>query len=38
MSTEPGYASPVVNVASSLPRRAAASTVLIVPVVSTGDD
>lgn len=38
MSTEPGYASPVVTVASSLPRRAAASTVLIVPVVSTGDD
>ncbi|OBB95271.1 leucyl aminopeptidase [Mycobacterium sp. 852002-40037_SCH5390672] len=38
MSTEPGYASPVVSVASSLPRRAAASTVLIVPVVSTGED
>ncbi|MGV0554430.1 M17 family peptidase N-terminal domain-containing protein, partial [Mycobacterium kansasii] len=38
MSTEPGYASPAVTVASSLPRRAAASTVLIVPVVSTGDD
>ncbi|WP_297592947.1 leucyl aminopeptidase, partial [Mycobacterium sp.] len=38
MSTEPGYASPAVSVASSLPRRAAASTVLIVPVVSTGDD
>jgi leucyl aminopeptidase len=38
MSTEPGYASPSVSVASSLPRRAAASTVLIVPVVSTGDD
>src|SRR6185437_10567114 len=33
-----GYASPAVSVASSLPRRAAASTVLIVPVVSTGDD
>ncbi|WP_136244426.1 leucyl aminopeptidase [Mycobacterium intracellulare] len=38
MSTEPGYSSPAVTVASSLPRRAAASTVLIVPVVSTGDD
>lgn len=38
MSTEPGYASPSVSVASSLPRRAAASTVLIVPVISTGDD
>lgn len=38
VSTETGYASPTVNVASSLPRRAAASTVLIVPVVSTGDD
>src|ERR1700759_2126477 len=38
MSTEPGYASPSVSVASSVPRRAAASTVLIVPVVSTGDD
>ncbi|WP_278184173.1 M17 family peptidase N-terminal domain-containing protein, partial [Mycobacterium mantenii] len=38
MSTEPGYASPAVTVASSLPRRAAASTVLIVPVVSTGED
>ncbi|OBJ06680.1 leucyl aminopeptidase [Mycobacterium sp. 1465703.0] len=38
MSTEPGYASPAVSVASSLPRRAAASTVLIVPVVSTGED
>lgn len=38
MSTEPGYASPTVTVASSLPRRAAASTVLIVPVVSTGED
>ncbi|TAM72552.1 leucyl aminopeptidase [Mycobacterium sp.] len=38
MSTQPGYATPAVSVASSLPRRAAASTVLIVPVVSTGDD
>lgn len=38
MSTEPGYQAPSVAVASSLPRRAAASTVLIVPVVSTGED
>ncbi|WP_406815209.1 leucyl aminopeptidase [Mycobacterium sp. M23085] len=38
MSTEPGYQAPSVNVASSLPRRAAASTVLIVPVISTGED
>ncbi len=38
VSTEPGYAPPTISVASALPRRAAASTVLIVPVVSTGDD
>jgi leucyl aminopeptidase len=38
VSTEPGYQAPSVTVASSLPRRAAASTVLIVPVVSTGED
>jgi len=38
VTTEPGYRAPAVNVASSLPRRAAASTVLIVPVVSTGDE
>ncbi|OBB87094.1 leucyl aminopeptidase [Mycobacterium colombiense] len=38
MSTEPGYQAPSVTVASSLPRRAAASTVLIVPVVSTGEE
>ncbi|HYB38300.1 MAG TPA: leucyl aminopeptidase [Mycobacterium sp.] len=38
MSTEPGYLSPSVTVASALPRRGAASAVLIVPVVSTGDD
>ncbi|MCV7349764.1 leucyl aminopeptidase [Mycobacterium parmense] len=38
MSTEPGYAAPAVTVASALPRRAAPSTVLIVPVVSTGED
>jgi leucyl aminopeptidase len=38
VSTEPGYQSPAVSVASSLPRRGAASAVLIVPVVSTGDE
>ncbi|ORA08549.1 leucyl aminopeptidase [Mycobacterium arosiense] len=38
MSTEPGHQAPSVIVASSLPRRAAASTALIVPVVSTGED
>lgn len=38
MSTEPGYAAPAVSVATSLPRRPAASSVLIVPVVSTGED
>ncbi|OBH58029.1 leucyl aminopeptidase [Mycobacterium sp. E2479] len=38
MSTEPGYQAPAVTVASSLPRRAATSTVLIVPVISTGED
>ncbi|MEB4210732.1 leucyl aminopeptidase [Mycobacterium sp. 94-17] len=38
MSTESGYQAPSVTVGSSLPRRAAASSVLIVPVVSTGED
>jgi leucyl aminopeptidase len=38
VSTEPGYQAPSVTVASALPRRAAASTVLIVPVVSTGEE
>jgi len=38
VTTEPGYQSPSVNVATSLPRRGAASAVLIVPVVSTGDE
>ena len=38
MTTEPGYQAPSVNVATSLPKRAAGSSVLIVPVVSTGDD
>ncbi|GAB4904814.1 hypothetical protein MAHJHV28_47480 [Mycobacterium avium subsp. hominissuis] len=34
MSTEPGYASPVVNVASSLPRRAATCEVVRPPFVA----
>ncbi|MGA9676502.1 MAG: leucyl aminopeptidase, partial [Mycobacterium sp.] len=42
MTTESGYqvpaVSPSVQVATSLPKRAAGSSVLIVPVVSTGDD
>ena len=38
MSTQPGYLAPTVAVASSLPRRSAGSAVLIVPVVSAGDD
>ena len=38
VSTQPGYLAPTVAVASTLPRRSAASAVLIVPVVSTGDD
>ena len=38
MTTEPGYKSPSVNVATSLPKRAAASSVLLVPVVSTGEE
>jgi leucyl aminopeptidase len=37
VSTEPGYQVPSVTVSSSLPRRKAAETVLIVPVVSTDD-
>jgi leucyl aminopeptidase len=37
VSTEPGYQAPSVTVSSSLPRRAAAEAVLIVPVVSTDD-
>jgi leucyl aminopeptidase len=36
--TQPGYPAPTVAVASSLPRRSAGSAVLIVPVVSSGDD
>ena len=38
VSTEPGYQAPSVNVATSLPKRGAGSSVLLVPVVSTGDD
>jgi leucyl aminopeptidase len=38
VTTEPGYQVPAVNVATSLPKRGAGSSVLIVPVVSTGDD
>ncbi|OBI83055.1 leucyl aminopeptidase [Mycobacterium sp. 1245805.9] len=37
-TTEPGYQAPTVNVATSLPKRSAGSTVLLVPVVSTGDE
>ncbi len=38
VTTELSYQSPSVNVATSLPKRGAASSVLIVPVVSTGDE
>ncbi|XCI62276.1 putative cytosol aminopeptidase [Mycolicibacterium parafortuitum] len=38
VSTSAGYQSPVVAVASALPKRKVASSVLIVPVVSSGDD
>jgi leucyl aminopeptidase len=38
VSTEPGYQAPSVTVATSLPKRRADSTVLLVPVVSTGDE
>jgi len=37
-TTEPGYQAPTVNVATSLPKRGAGSAVLLVPVVSTGDE
>ncbi|OBI56651.1 leucyl aminopeptidase [Mycobacterium sp. E787] len=37
-TTEPGYHAPTVNVATALPKRGATSAVLLVPVVSTGDD
>ncbi|OBA80407.1 leucyl aminopeptidase [Mycobacterium sp. 1164966.3] len=38
MTTESGYQSPTVTVAGSLPKRSAGSSVLLVPVVSTGED
>ena len=38
VTTESGYQVPTVNVATALPKRAAGSSVLIVPVVSTGDE
>lgn len=38
MATELTYESPSVNVAASLPKRRAGSSVLIVPIVSTGDE
>jgi len=38
VSTQPGYFAPTVAVATSLSRRSAGSAVLIVPVVSSGDD
>jgi leucyl aminopeptidase len=38
VSTQPGYLAPTVAVASALPRRSAGSAVLIIPVVSSGDE
>jgi len=38
VSTQPGYLAPTVAVASSLPRRSAGSAVLIIPVVSSGEE
>ncbi|MDT5253200.1 MAG: leucyl aminopeptidase [Mycobacterium sp.] len=38
VSTQPGYQTPTVSVASSLPRRGTGSAVLIVPVVSSGPE
>ena len=38
MTTELGYQAPTVNVATSLPKRSAGSAVLLVPVVSTGEE
>ncbi len=38
MTTEPGYQAPTVNVATSLPKRGAGSALLLVPVVSTGNE
>ncbi len=37
-TTESAYPSPAVNVATSLPKRSAAGAVLVVPVVSAGDE
>jgi leucyl aminopeptidase len=37
-TTESAYPSPAVNVATSLPKRSTAAAVLVVPVVSTGDE
>ena len=36
-TTSSGYQAPTVNVATSLPKRGVGSSVLLVPVVSTGD-
>ncbi|WAC93584.1 leucyl aminopeptidase [Mycobacterium sp. Aquia_213] len=38
MSTEPGYQAPAVTVTTTLPKRGAGSSVLVIPVVSTGDE
>jgi leucyl aminopeptidase len=38
VSTEAGYQAPSVAVATSLPKRGASAAVLLVPVVSTGDE
>jgi leucyl aminopeptidase len=38
VTTELGYQAPTVNVATSLPKRSAGSAVLLVPVVSTGEE
>jgi leucyl aminopeptidase len=38
VTTDPAYQAPSVNVATSLPKRSAGSPVLLVPVVSTGDE
>jgi leucyl aminopeptidase len=37
VTSEPAYQAPSVNVATSLPKRGVGSSVLLVPVVSTGD-
>jgi leucyl aminopeptidase len=38
VTIEPGYQAPTVNVATSLPKRATGSSVLLVPIVSTGEE